>query len=161
MVRRIEMRTGMEGYRSQLDRTRRFYDRVTKKPEGTPYIIDYQDDVWSFFMHCWHLKDWIKRDPLVPDDMKTRIRAAVHESKVLAVANDLATAAKHVEVYESRAGAEHAFLRLDHSSGVSTLDYIVTVNGEQRSSRQLAGHCMREWERILQAEGLPIEPMGS
>jgi hypothetical protein len=47
--------------------------------------VDYQDDVWAFFQNCWHLKDWVKHDPLVPKDVKDRIVSAAEVSTVLAM----------------------------------------------------------------------------
>jgi hypothetical protein len=161
MTRRVEVRTGLTGYRCQLDRVRRFYDRVTQRPEGAAYLIDYQDDVQSFFMHCWHLKDWVKHDPLIDQPVKDRIKDAVHASDVLKVANDLATSAKHLEVNKSRAGAELSLMRLDASGELSLLDCIIEVNGAERSAREVAAECLQEWERILMAEGLPVERMGT
>jgi hypothetical protein len=48
MVRRIEFRTGITDYRGQLDRMRRYLDRIPHS-ERYEYLIDYQDDVWSLF----------------------------------------------------------------------------------------------------------------
>jgi hypothetical protein len=40
------------------------------KPGLTDRISsDYEDDIYAFFMHCYHLKDWIKND----SDAKARM----------------------------------------------------------------------------------------
>ena len=52
--------------------------------------------MWSFFQACWHLKDGIKHDPLVDAAAKTRIETAVEVSRMLAIANDMASGTKHL-----------------------------------------------------------------
>ena len=32
--------------------------------------LAFQDDMWNFFQACWHVKDWVKHDPLVPQPLK-------------------------------------------------------------------------------------------
>jgi hypothetical protein len=83
-MRRLDIRTGTTGYRDQLDRTRRFLERILAA-RAAGYVVDYQDDVWAFFQNCWHLKDWVKHDPLVPKDVKDRIVSAAEVSTVLAM----------------------------------------------------------------------------
>ncbi len=154
----IGIRTGAMGYRDQLDRVLRYLGRVYSVG-GEPnqrYVVDYQDDVWSFFQNCWHLKDWIRHDPLLDDDVKARIKAAVEDSPVLAIANDMANGTKHLELHEPRAGASYSHLSLGPSGPLSILECIIEVAGEHRGARQLATECVREWERILEAEGLPV-----
>jgi hypothetical protein len=86
-MRRIEVRSGVTGYRDQLDRMRRFLARILDR-ERVPDIAAYQDDVWSFFQNCWHLKDWVKHDPLLDDATKDRIKIAAEFSTRLAIAHD-------------------------------------------------------------------------
>ena len=163
MTRRLDIRTGATGYRDQLDRVLRYLDRVHSR-EGDPnqrFIVDYQDDVWSFFQNCWHLKDWIRHDPLIPEDMKARIKAAVEDSVTLAVANDMANGTKHLELHESRAGASYSHLSLATSGEVSTLECMIEVRGQMRTAREIAAECVWEWERILGAEGLPVRSLRS
>src|SRR2546429_6358678 len=70
-------------YQEQLARAGRLYGRVLQRAvplrgaDGKPTdidsrIIDYADDVWSFFIHCWHVRDWLKHD--TPVDAAARDR---------------------------------------------------------------------------------------
>jgi len=159
----LDIRTGATGYRDQLDRVLRYLRRVHAR-EGDPnqrFIVDYQDDVWSFFQNCWHLKDWVRHDPLIAEDVKARIEAAVESSRILAIANDMANGTKHLELHEARAGASYSHLTLATSGPISTLECMIEVRGEQRTARELATECVREWERILRAEGLPVQSLRS
>lgn len=86
-MRGITMRTG-SGYRAQLDRTRRFMDRVQSLEPRRD--IDYQDDVWAFFQNCWHIKDWLEADHRVPQTIRQSVISAAHRSRVLQVCRDMA-----------------------------------------------------------------------
>jgi hypothetical protein len=152
-VRRLLMRSSI-GYRDQLDRARRFQARVDAT--GARGDVDYQDDVWAFFQNCWHIKDWVKNDPVVADETKARIKHAVEASSVLAICNDIATGTKHRGVHKPRVGAEHGYTNMTIvPGGETTLDCMIEFpDGLLRSAREIARECMAEWERILIAEGL-------
>jgi hypothetical protein len=51
-------------YLEQYERMRRSYDRF-RETLGDKIPADYEDDVYAFFMHCYHLKDWLKNDSSV------------------------------------------------------------------------------------------------
>lgn len=163
MSRGLDIRTGATGYRDQLDRVLRYLGRAHagEGDQNQRYIVDYQDDVWSFFQNCWHLKDWIRHDPLLDDDVKARIEAAVESSQILAIANDMANGTKHLELHKSQAGAAYSHLSLATSGEVSTLKCIIEVAGRSRTARELATECVGEWQRILEAEGLPVRSLRS
>jgi hypothetical protein len=161
MARRIKVRTGVTGYRDQLDRVRRYLNRVLTLGRKDPYVIDYQDDVWSFFQNCWNLKDWMKHDPLVPREVKDRVVVAAESSTILAVANDIANASKHLKLNSPQANAAHSLTQIAASGPESLIECMIEVNGRRRPASEVAAECVAEWERILQAEGLPIEPMGT
>jgi hypothetical protein len=159
----IDIRTGATGYRHQLDRVRRYQARVLAS-ERYRYLIDYQDDVWSFFQNCWHLKDWVKNDELRKQqrpDVWPRIKLAIEQSPVLAIANDMGSGTKHLALYDPRAGASYSHLSLATGGEEPRLECILEVNGEQVTARIIAQQCVAEWDRILRAEGLPTDPLGT
>jgi hypothetical protein len=158
---RIDIRTGTTGYRHQLDRTRRFLDRVLAD-RAAGYVVDYQDDVWAFFQNCWHLKDWVRHDPLVPPDVKDRIVSAAEASTVLAICNDMANGTKHLQLHRPRAGAAHSHVTLTTSTHQGpAIDCIIETSAGRRSAREVAQECVHEWVRILSAEGLATEPLST
>ena len=56
----------MAKYQEQLERVRRYYGRFKKLNGGMEHIAPsdmYIDDIYSFFLNCYHLKDWLKNDP--------------------------------------------------------------------------------------------------
>jgi hypothetical protein len=117
--------------------------------------------VWSFFQNCWHLKDWVKNDPIVPQLMKTRIIVEVEKSRTLAICNDMANGTKHLSLHRPHAEASYSHTQLTVSGKESKLECIIEVDGLHLIASVVAQECVKEWERILRAEGLPIEPMGT
>lgn len=55
-----------KGFIEQWERVGRWFDRFKAINNGREHTMPsefYQDDVFSFFLNCYHLKDWIKNDP--------------------------------------------------------------------------------------------------
>jgi hypothetical protein len=82
-------------YREQLDRVRRFRARLAEQYNSQ---LVFQDIIWSFFQHCWHLKDWVMNDhALLTDVQKREISAAVHATgSPLLICRDLCNGTKHL-----------------------------------------------------------------
>jgi len=157
MTRGVDVRTGATGYRDQLRRVRRYLARVLDRDWGDDEIA-YQDDVWSFFQNCWHLKDWVRNDPLLPQDVKDRVVAAVEASITLAIANDMANGTKHLKLHNARAPAAYSHTRIVYTGkGPPWLECMIEVNGSEVLGSIVAQQCVEEWERILLGEQLPID----
>ncbi len=55
-------------YEKQFEQVRRFLKRIDISPdEDMGEQLRYLDDVWSFFIHAWSLKDWIKNDGTIQE----------------------------------------------------------------------------------------------
>jgi hypothetical protein len=155
-MRTIVTVSGNIGYRHQLDRVRRFLDRF-EGPNAND--VEFQDIAWSFFQHCWHLKDWVRNDPLASDAQKTAIIDQVHASAVLKICRDLCNGTKHLGLDRrpgSGSGAAHDHVAITIvPGGSSTIDCIVQDGfGNPTSGKQLARDCVKDWERILQSQQL-------
>jgi hypothetical protein len=156
VMRQIQTVSGNAGYRSQLDRVRRFLDRV----EG-PYAndVEFQDMVWAFFQNCWHLIDWMDHDPLASDGQKKAVIQKALSSDLLKMCRDLCNGTKHLGLDRrpsSGTGAAHDHVAITITPGESSaIDCIVQDRfGNPISGKQLARDCVAECERILQSENL-------
>ena len=76
----------------QLARVKRFLRRI--EPRGA--TDDDQDDLWSFFQHCWHLKDWLMNDLTVPERIRNSVESEVEQYESLMICADLANRTKHL-----------------------------------------------------------------
>jgi len=164
MTQVIRTQAGHTGYRDQLDRTRRLLDRVqsaaTDQEWGTMINdLAFQDDMWSFFQACWHIKDWVKHDPLVPDDVKTAITRQAEASPLLLMCHDICNGTKHLELTTPRGGGTHH----DYTESKYESGFVVSIDcwfndgsGVILSGKELARMCIAEWERIFESHGLAI-----
>lgn len=153
-MRRIEVRVGNIGYRNQFDRTRRFLDRVEGAHEND---VAFQDMVWAFFQNCYHLRDWIKQDPLMTEAQKKAVFAKVKCSTALQRCGDLCNGTKHLVPKKTR----HSHISITIEAGKpAELDCLIEVGAhELLSAKQLARECVAEWERILESEQLATTRM--
>lgn len=165
MVTGIVTSSGNVGYRHQLDRARRFLDRVECHLEDLEEIddVEFQDNMWSFFQHCWHIKDWVRHDPLVDDATKEAVIVAAHASEALMMCRDLCNATKHLRLNrpDARAIHKHVSTVIAPWQGRYEHDLILDDgDGGELSGKELARKCIAEWERILKEHGLAIERRG-
>ena len=98
MTRRVQTVSGNIGYRHQLNRARRFFDRVQTDYEGLEDIdeVGFQDMMWSFFQHCWHVKDWVRHDPLASAGQKQTVDDMVHKSAALLICRATCATARNI-----------------------------------------------------------------
>jgi hypothetical protein len=155
-MRKIETVAGNAGYRHQLDRVRRFLDHV-EGPQAND--VEFQDMMWAFFQNCWHLKDWVKNDPLASEANKASVIRKAHDSELLKICRDLCNATKHLGPHQSPSagtGAAHHHIDITITPGESsTMDCMVEDgHGNLISGKQLARDCVAAWERILRSEQL-------
>jgi hypothetical protein len=149
----IQVRMGHVGYRRQLDRARRFLDRINRRGVSD---VDFQDMIWAFFQNCWHIKDWLRNDPLASEAQKTAAIAAAHASPILMACRDLCNGTKHLgEGYS----LQHSHVDIDITPGDETvMDCIFEdASGNQFSGRLLAVQSIAEWENILRSQNLATE----
>jgi hypothetical protein len=116
---------------------------------------DFQDDMWSFFQHCWHLKDWVKNDDTVPQAARDQVVAEAHASQILMVCRDLACGTKHLKLDDPKANAVHSHINITLTTGQKpAMEMEVEVNGMMCSGLKIARECVAEWQRILLLAGL-------
>lgn len=115
-------------------------------------------DVFSFFVNCRHLVDWIVSDAALPPSTKRKARKCARKSNELKVCADLANRWKHCALKSARTG--------DRSTGPSGNDVTVMIGrgakhafrvssgGADRDALGLAHSCVATWRRFLEKCGL-------
>ena len=68
----------IESHNQQYERMLRYLKRLKDQNRSQ---VEYVDDMWSFFQHCFHLKDWMKNDPSLPKSIKKSIEKELNKSK--------------------------------------------------------------------------------
>lgn len=114
-------------------------------------------DVFSFFLNCHHLVDWIESDAALPRPMQEKARELVGKSDELKLCADLANRLKHSALKRARTG--------DKSTGPSGNDATVMIGrgakhafrvssgGAERDALDLALSCFETWREFLTRHG--------
>ena len=99
----------------QFDRVERYLQRIRDIYAGLPYAYEnvayYEDDVISFFIHCYHLRDWISKLNCVGENMKD-VDAFINTHHELKVCADLCNGSKHCRIEKVRSGDQPHIVRI-------------------------------------------------
>ena len=115
----------------------------------------YVDDVYSFFIQCYHLKDWIAADGTSP--LQSAVREFGKRSQAFQVCRDLCLGVKHLNVVRPSSDLNDARLgrkgvEFNVSSGVFTMRVFVRVGSDEQDAFDIAKECMGEWRKFLGIE---------
>jgi len=160
-------------YQEQLARAGRYYESVRQLRTGASNargvdaqrravndaVVRYSDDVWSFFIHAWHVRDWIKHDVSLPIDIRDRILAGVNASRWLCICADLANGRKHFELSRPRVGAALESLRASWTTEDPMWRLAVWVSvGDDKPVDAAVAACevLRAWKGLLESERLAL-----
>ncbi|HEY3124111.1 MAG TPA: hypothetical protein VGK70_08600 [Thermoanaerobaculia bacterium] len=122
----------------------------------------YDDDLYHFFQDVWHLKDWLKNDPAVSQQVRTSVETDVNGVQALRLAADLANGSKHFELRFPREGAaikqRHVIVKLGEQKGAEQRRDVSTTGGSSTTAEQIARDSIKEWEKLLIAYRLQLPP---
>jgi len=151
--------------KNQFERVQRAFAGVLNNRNQN--LVEYEDNAWGFFLHCWHLKDWIKNDTKgVAKATREKIEIEVNSYPALVMVGDLANKSKHLKVTTSVTEADgtqrtqrtvSGFVHVDgedgtHKSGQGTggiLLLVVDSNGDEFPVKKLATDAMKNWMAII------------
>ncbi len=150
-------------YLEQYERMQRSYDRFREINSRLADKVssDYEDDVYAFFMHCYHLKDWIKNDSSVKARMPnigTDVEQFINESDALSLCAALCNSLTRLELDRTHSNEPRIFgrrryhyqLNIGSRSSVR-LQWLVEPNNKPPlDAFELATECIAEWDKFLQ-----------
>ncbi|MGO9239224.1 MAG: hypothetical protein ACLQBJ_00310 [Bryobacteraceae bacterium] len=149
----------------QLCRTQRWLDRLGAicggeyRPLGT--WDDPLDYVLAFYLNCYHVKDWLKRDPKWQEDVPKKLKSAaveqfINETEALCICADLCNGNKHFRLRRApRSGSSPEFLgehtRIDHTTepAVTSRRYSLKTARGRVDAYELAVECLQAWRRLV------------
>lgn len=151
-------------YREQYERVKRWYARFQHLDGGRPHDAaseNYVDDVYAFFMNCYHLKDWIQHDGTVPRAVRDSVENYINSDRHLQICGDICNSLKHLTLGRGYRSSENpAFgkkrygLTLGAGPATISLKYEVnTANGPIDAFR-LASACVAAWDDFLKKGNL-------
>lgn len=144
------------GFSDQLGRVQRYLVRVQN--HGRPRV-EYEDDLWSFFVHAWALKDWVRNDEALDAQARAGVVAAAHKEFALQVCADLANRTKHL-VLDTQSRHDAEAVRRDVAVGVGGnrsqvwTHHIALRTGEIVIAQKLAEEIFQAWQRLLREFGI-------
>ncbi len=104
----------MAKYVEQFERAKRYYERFKRINDGVENDCSplwYEDDVRSFFVHCYHLKDWMINDENFTCT-KQEAESFVSNNEFLSICADVCNGIKHLELkHRPRSGNPAKFSR--------------------------------------------------
>lgn len=149
----------------QFERAKRYLSRIEKIYEGIFSSSGhdkhtYDDDVISFFIHCYHIRDWIIHLNVL-GITSVEIDEYINQNHALMVCADLANGSKHCKLTRSLrtkrqphiTGKErHTSTWYTGSGGgeVMKCKYTVLSGEEFLDAFELAKECVTLWEVFIQ-----------
>jgi hypothetical protein len=165
------------GYLEQYDRMHRWYAKFGDLHEGRRHDVmseNYLDEVYAFFMSCFHLKDWIKNDHTVSGTIPSigqEVEEYIYGDRILKtggndhlkLCGDLCNSLKHMEnrnrsrenpifgskQYGLQLGGEETIIKLEKFS-------IERDTKGPIDAFELATECLKAWDTFLSSKGLKI-----
>jgi hypothetical protein len=165
----------MDMWEDQWQRIMRWYRRVERgrdqprtDAEGTE---GYRDELFALYQALWHLKDWLKNDPMTAyaegGPGKTVETWLTTTAVYLPIAADVANRTKHMRQKPAmkRAGGSEPTrndVTIAIGRGVMHTFYIQDQRegGEEYEAVNLAERCIDEWRGFLAAHKLDPDPNG-
>ena len=144
-------------YREQFDRVKRWYDRFSQISQGKPHDKPsdfYQDDVYAFFLNCYHLKDWIRHDPSA-GALSSKVEAFINATPEMTICADICNGLKHLTVNKPRSTQGPKFGPPKYRVGIGSqpttiaVEYAINTTSGPIDAFALATTCMKAWEAFL------------
>ncbi len=146
----------MSPAQEQFARLKRYLARMERKAasdEGT-------DDMYSFFLHAWHLVDWASNDPAVN---RTYGEVLADTSNSIRSCKDIANRSKHLVLDRPPRSAPETFKDYrvycgnEANERQSEVSFRVTFpDGTTKDALTLAREVVADWESLLTRYGLSI-----
>jgi hypothetical protein len=137
----------------------------TVSTDNGPHITysDAYDLAETFFNQCHHLKDWVKKDPLVVRSC-VDVEGFIQKTPVLRIVADYCNSLKHAGLdRESRSGERveavntHLKMDLTPKGFVTSAQLEIRVGGKRYNAYRLATDSVAEWKRFFVRNSINID----
>lgn len=151
-------------YREQYDRVKRWYERCAAINQGRVHEAasdNYVDEIYAFFLNCYHLKDWIIADPAaLPTNQ--RVENYINSSTPLKLCADICNSLKHLRLtHPPRSGENPVFGKKHFAVQLGpgdptriSLKYEIDTKSGPVDAFELATECVAAWNAFLSTNGL-------
>ncbi len=144
--------TNPRKYQEQLERVHRWYDRIKRINDGMEHDKPsecYQDEIYAFYLNCYHLKDWIINCDAAPNE---RVEEFINSSTDLKLCADICNGLKHLKLdRQPRSDQRPEFgprrYELNIGSGPITIavKFSLDIKSGSIDAFELATKCLESW----------------
>jgi hypothetical protein len=143
-------------YLEQWDRVKRWWTRVREVSLGRSHVLYPEfgeDEIFAFFLNCYHLKDWVKNDP-ASGELKDLVEAYVKNSQTLSICGELCNGLKHLARDPKRVRKNAKFgpsthRIVDFDTATIAISPTIVSDSGTFDAFHLASECLVEWERFF------------
>jgi len=120
----------------------------------------------DFFVQCYHLKDWIKEDKMLPASIGLQVENFINNSRALSLAADITNSEKHlIRKGQPRIGEKvrlHTAANLSGPMGSFSIggiyNFTILVETEKEhdpiDALVLGSDCISEWQKFIDLHNL-------
>ena len=144
-------------YLEQFYRVKRWYERFVIIDQGREHDLPsdyYQDEVYAFFLNCYHLKDWIKNDESV-GAAAAKVEEFINNNEELSLCADICNGIKHLRLESTRSGQDPRFgprkfhVQLGGPETTISVKYSIDTSSGPLDAFELATKCLQAWEKFI------------
>lgn len=151
-------------YEEQYERVKRWYRRFEEINQGTENYRtseDCRDAVYAFFINCYHLKDWIKKDKSLAlnEPEQKKVEAWVEKETALNTCGDVCNGLKHLHFsprFLTRTGTvpkwKGSQMQLDLPQKILKSKYEIETDRGTEDAFDLATECLEKWKKFIEVE---------
>jgi hypothetical protein len=148
-------------HREQFERLVRNYQRLAQIERGRKHDMPsehYRDDVYSFFLNCYHLKDWLINDLDFPAT-SAEIESYINAHQELQLCADIRNAHKHLQLKKPRSaenpsvGGQQIHLTLGPEEPAIKIKFTIDTASGPRDAFDLATKCLELWRQFIISKG--------
>jgi hypothetical protein len=143
--------TAATTWQQQYARMMRAYQRATSAAAVT---VQVEDDLCSFFVWCFHLKDWLKNDPTLPAAVKAAAAVLVNTNESLKLSAELANGVTQLRASRRERADDDAEATPEEDTPPPGGRVVVVGSGRYLDARDVAGRCTAAWAAFLREHRL-------
>lgn len=155
--------TELRKHQEQFERMKRWYERIKQIDQGRPHNLPsdyYQDEVYAFFINCYHLKDWIKNDDTVESITKEKVEQFINQNVCMCVCADICNGIKHLKLKPTKPhrsdedpkfGGRKFLLNLGGGpKPIIKVKFSIKTKTRTIDAFELASECVRKWGEFIE-----------
>jgi len=151
-------------YEVQLERTIRWKTRIEntiidyRQGKITLSPLEFSDMIWSFFVCCYHVKDFIENDDRLIGNFIVRIylNQYIKRNDCLKVSYDICIGVKHLKVNHPKTSGGPFSINLIANRDDATGKMLFDVNMKSKTIKEnlskLMNDCILTWEEFFRTE---------